>query len=83
MLSGELAELTDQARELQFPITNTLMGLGAYPATDPLFVGMLGMHGLQSSRAMRKQMVIQMVRVLMTVWLAILKNCPHMPRSFM
>jgi acetolactate synthase-1/2/3 large subunit len=30
---------------LGFPITNTLMGLGGYPATDPQFVGMLGMHG--------------------------------------
>jgi acetolactate synthase-1/2/3 large subunit len=28
-----------------YPITNTLMGLGAYPASDPLFLGMLGMHG--------------------------------------
>jgi acetolactate synthase I/II/III large subunit len=28
-----------------FPITNTLMGLGAYPASDPQFLGMLGMHG--------------------------------------
>jgi acetolactate synthase-1/2/3 large subunit len=28
-----------------FPITNTLMGLGAFPASDPQFVGMLGMHG--------------------------------------
>ena len=28
-----------------FPITNTLMGLGAFPATDPQFLGMLGMHG--------------------------------------
>ena len=40
--SGPLTELT---RALGYPITNTLMGLGAYPATDPLFVGMLGMHG--------------------------------------
>lgn len=45
ILSGASAELTQLARELQFPVTNTLMGLGAYPATDPLFVGMLGMHG--------------------------------------
>ena len=37
--------LTDLVRLLGFPCTNTLMGLGAYPATDPLFVGMLGMHG--------------------------------------
>ncbi|MCB1875616.1 MAG: biosynthetic-type acetolactate synthase large subunit, partial [Chromatiales bacterium] len=37
--------LTDLVRMLGFPITNTLMGLGAYPATDRQFVGMLGMHG--------------------------------------
>ena len=40
--SGQLTEL---ARIMNFPVTNTLMGLGAYPATDPLFVGLLGMHG--------------------------------------
>jgi len=38
-------ELTDFVRLLGYPCTNTLMGLGAYPATDPLFIGMLGMHG--------------------------------------
>ena len=37
--------LTELTRRLGFPITNTLMGLGAYPATDRQFVGMLGMHG--------------------------------------
>ena len=37
--------LTKLTRMLGFPITNTLMGLGAYPATDPQFIGMLGMHG--------------------------------------
>ncbi|MEX0607056.1 MAG: biosynthetic-type acetolactate synthase large subunit [Halofilum sp. (in: g-proteobacteria)] len=45
VLSGASAELTEFTRELGFPITNTLMGLGAYPGTDPQFVGMLGMHG--------------------------------------
>jgi acetolactate synthase-1/2/3 large subunit len=40
--SAELAQLT---RALGFPCTNTLMGLGAYPATDRQFLGMLGMHG--------------------------------------
>jgi acetolactate synthase-1/2/3 large subunit len=39
------AELTQFTRLLGFPITNTLMGLGAYPATDSQFIGMLGMHG--------------------------------------
>jgi len=38
-------ELIDFTRALGAPITNTLMGLGAYPATDEQFVGMLGMHG--------------------------------------
>ena len=39
------AELTKLAKELDFPVTNTLMGLGAYPGTDSQFIGMLGMHG--------------------------------------
>jgi acetolactate synthase-1/2/3 large subunit len=37
--------LTQLVRITGFPITNTLMGLGAYPASDPQFLGMLGMHG--------------------------------------
>jgi acetolactate synthase I/II/III large subunit len=37
--------LTELVRLTGFPITNTLMGLGAYPASDPQFLGMLGMHG--------------------------------------
>ena len=40
--SDQLIELT---RRLGYPITNTLMGLGAYPASDRQFLGMLGMHG--------------------------------------
>lgn len=38
-------QLTELAQLLGFPITNTLMGLGAYPGTDKQFLGMLGMHG--------------------------------------
>jgi len=46
VILGEASrELTKFTRTLNFPITNTLMGLGAYPATDKQFVGMLGMHG--------------------------------------
>lgn len=37
--------LTELAHLLNFPVTNTLMGLGAFPGTDPQSVGMLGMHG--------------------------------------
>ncbi|WP_350295868.1 acetolactate synthase 3 catalytic subunit [Limnohabitans sp. Rim8] len=49
--SHELRTLVDM---LGFPCTNTLMGLGAYPATDPKFLGMLGMHGtLEANNAMQ------------------------------
>jgi len=45
VLGNASAELTQLVRTLGFPCTNTLMGLGGYPASDPQFVGMLGMHG--------------------------------------
>ncbi len=53
---GDAAEpLTRLVRQLGFPITNTLMGLGGYPATDRQFVGMLGMHGtLEANMAMQE-----------------------------
>ena len=38
-------ELKEFARRLEIPVTLTLMGLGAYPADDPLFISMIGMHG--------------------------------------
>tara|TARA_B100002051_G_C16739347_1_gene643251 strand:- start:453 stop:2201 length:1749 start_codon:yes stop_codon:yes gene_type:complete len=48
-------ELTKLAKMLNFPITNTLMGLGAYPGTDRQFLGMLGMHGTyQANMAMHE-----------------------------
>src|SRR5215813_7217916 len=45
VLGGAAEELARLVRLLGFPCTNTLMGLGAYPATDRQFLGMLGMHG--------------------------------------
>ncbi len=45
VLSGASEQLTDLVRLLGFPCTNTLMGLGGFPANDNQFVGMLGMHG--------------------------------------
>jgi len=45
ILSNASEQLTTFTRMLGYPITNTLMGLGAYPASDKQFVGMLGMHG--------------------------------------
>jgi acetolactate synthase-1/2/3 large subunit len=45
ILGNASERLTELTRLLGFPITNTLMGLGGYPATDRQFIGMLGMHG--------------------------------------
>jgi acetolactate synthase-1/2/3 large subunit len=45
ILSDSSEQLARLVRTLGAPCTNTLMGLGAYPATDKQFVGMLGMHG--------------------------------------
>ena len=45
LLSNATAELRTLVDMLGYPVTNTLMGLGAYPASDRKFVGMLGMHG--------------------------------------
>jgi len=52
-------ELTAFSQLLGFPVTNTLMGLGAYPANDKQFVGMLGMHGTyEANMAMHESDVI-------------------------
>lgn len=45
IMGGASAELTELAQYLNLPVTNTLMGLGAYPGDDKQFIGMLGMHG--------------------------------------
>ena len=45
VLGNASAELRELANLLGYPVTNTLMGLGAMPASDPKFLGMLGMHG--------------------------------------
>ena len=45
ILGGASDLLTKLGKTLNFPVTNTLMGLGGYPATDRQSVGMLGMHG--------------------------------------
>jgi acetolactate synthase-1/2/3 large subunit len=45
ILSGGSQELTELARYAQIPVTTSLMGLGAFPGSDPLSLGMIGMHG--------------------------------------
>ena len=44
--SNGAKEFTALARKLAIPVTTSLMGLGAFPATDDLSLGMLGMHGM-------------------------------------
>ncbi|MCK5509111.1 MAG: biosynthetic-type acetolactate synthase large subunit, partial [Desulfobacterales bacterium] len=45
VLSNASKELTELAHKTQIPLTASLMGLGAFPGTDPLWLGMIGMHG--------------------------------------
>ncbi len=49
ILSNAAAELTELGRKLHLPVAMTLMGLGGFPGTDPLSLGMLGMHGSYAS----------------------------------
>ncbi|MEM0955546.1 MAG: acetolactate synthase 3 large subunit [Pseudomonadota bacterium] len=60
IIQGDCSELLTQlAQKLNYPVTNTLMGLGAYPATDRQFLGMLGMHGFyEANMAMHHADVI-------------------------
>ena len=54
VLSNASAELRELVDLLGYPVTNTLMGLGAYPGTDRKFLGMLGMHGtIEANNAMQ------------------------------
>ena len=53
IMSNASAQLKKLNKILNIPVTNTLMGLGVYPATDKHFMGMLGMHGTyQANMAM-------------------------------
>ena len=54
LLGDAVPELRTLVDLLGVPVTHTLMGLGAYPSTDPKFLGMLGMHGtVQANYAMQ------------------------------
>ncbi|MCU0930298.1 MAG: biosynthetic-type acetolactate synthase large subunit, partial [Serpentinimonas sp.] len=54
LLGNAVQELRTLVDMLGFPVTNTLMGLGAYPASDRKFLGMLGMHGtIEANNAMQ------------------------------
>ena len=80
ILGEASSELTELVQILGYPVTNTLMGLGAYPGTDPQNLGMLGMHGTyEANMAMHHCDVLLAVgarfddRVTNTV----AKFCPH------
>lgn len=49
VLSGAAEEVTEFAHKIHAPVTTSLMGHGAFPETDALFTGMLGMHGTKAS----------------------------------
>jgi acetolactate synthase-1/2/3 large subunit len=54
LLGNAVQELRTLVDLLGYPVTNTLMGLGAYPASDRKFLGMLGMHGtVEANNAMQ------------------------------
>ncbi|MEZ5663183.1 MAG: acetolactate synthase 3 catalytic subunit [Burkholderiaceae bacterium] len=54
LLGNAVQELRTLVDMLGYPVTNTLMGLGAYPASDRKFLGMLGMHGtIEANNAMQ------------------------------
>jgi len=54
VLGNAAPQVTEMVRLLGYPATSTLMGLGGYPAPDPLFLGMLGMHGtIEANMAMQ------------------------------
>lgn len=59
VLGDASSQLIELAKSLNAPVTNTLMGLGAYPGTDDQFIGMLGMHGtFEANTAMHHADVI-------------------------
>ena len=49
VLSGASKELYEFVKKVDAPVTDSLMGKGAFPGTDPLYTGMLGMHGTKAS----------------------------------
>ena len=49
VLSGASEELYTFVKKVDAPVTDSLMGKGAFPGTDPLYTGMLGMHGTKTS----------------------------------
>ncbi|MDR2350195.1 MAG: acetolactate synthase large subunit, partial [Deltaproteobacteria bacterium] len=60
--SGASEELLKISELLRVPVTTTLMGLGGFPGTHPLFLGMLGMHGLYAAN-----MAVQNADLIMAV----------------
>lgn len=49
ILSGASEEVREFVKKVDAPVTDSLMGKGAFPGTDPLYTGMLGMHGTKTA----------------------------------
>lgn len=59
VIGNSSEKLTEFARQLNLPVTSSLMGLGGFPSTDKQFLGMLGMHGtFEANNAMHESDLI-------------------------
>ena len=56
VLSGASEELMEFVHRMDAPVTDSLMGKGAFPGTDPRYTGMLGMHGTKSFQLWSQRM---------------------------
>jgi acetolactate synthase-1/2/3 large subunit len=81
--SGASEDLIWLARSLQIPVTATLMAMGCFPADDPLWIGMLGMHGTFAANMAISQadLVLPSVAASTTGSRARSVNSPSTPRS--
>lgn len=79
------ARVRELAEKAQLPTTMTLMALGMLPKAHPLSLGMLGMHGVRSTNYILQEadLLIVLVRVLMTGRLAKPSSSVRMPKLFM
>ena len=78
ILANAAEQLTELAHLLNYPVTNTLMGLGGYPSSDRQFLGMLGMHGTYEAN-----MAMQNCDVLIAVGARFDDRVVSMPKHFL
>ena len=77
-------ELMEFVNKLDAPVTDSLMGKGAFPGTDPRYTGMLGMHGTKTSNygVSECDLLVVLEQDSVTGLRVIQRPLPRMPRSF-